>query len=89
MNFQFCARPWTVNPGPHFSKELMGTALQPVAIFPTSLKDNCPRCRKTMTATRCEDFEILSCVCQYSCKQQSGEMKLAFRQQVKERTAQK
>lgn len=69
----------------------MQPVLQPVPIFRRSLGDKCPRenCRRVLSVTRVEDFEILSCSCSYSCKQQSGEMKLAYAQQVFERTAQR
>lgn len=66
----------------------MEPAIRPIAIFPRSLGNGCPRCRKSMTVTRCEDFEILTCTCGHSCKQQSGEMKLQYREQFLERTAQ-
>lgn len=65
------------------------TALRPVPIFKASLGDACPRCRRVMTVARQEDFEVLNCVCGHSCKQQTGEMKLEYAQQVLERTAQK
>lgn len=66
----------------------MEPALRPIAIFPRSCGNNCPRCRKAMSVTRSEDFELVNCPCGYSCKQQSGEMKLAYREQTLERTAQ-
>ncbi len=84
---------WIVGPvrttGPVLSKVNMETARRPIAIFPRSLGDACPKCRKPMTVTPCEDFEILTCTCGHSCKQQSGEMKLHWSFQVLERTAQK
>lgn len=61
---------------------------QPVPIFRSSLGNNCPRCRKAMTVRRHEDFEVLQCTCGYGCKQQSGEMKLQYRETELKRTAQ-
>lgn len=64
----------------------------PVPVFQhPSLGDACPRssCGLKMSTAKVEDFEIVRCSCGYSCKQISGEMKLAYRTQVFERTAQR
>ncbi len=75
-------------PGCSEEESMIEPVLRPVAIFPRSTGNNCPTCRKPMAVSRCEDFEVLQCNCGYSCRQQSGEMKLEWHSQMFERTAQ-
>lgn len=57
--------------------------MTPTAIFPTSLRDTCPRtnCGATMTTRRVESFEIVACPHgHYSYTQTTGELKAEFAQ---------
>jgi len=63
----------------------------PVAIFPASLQDACPRsgCGMKMATVRVEDFEVTECGCGYQCKTISGALKLEYHAGLFERTAQR
>ncbi len=65
--------------------------LETKRMFPPSLGDCCPRssCGLKMSVVRQEDFQVVACICGYSVKEISGELKREHHESQFERTAQR